>query len=142
MSVMTRTNMPNECTSTSAAIATACTSWTARYASRGPRRSATRPTGTPAARPTSAATPMPRPTCVTDRPTERVKNSAAPVMKRPLPIVLTNVATASVRRGPRSGSSPFPTCQVFMPDPPPRGPHGRPETVHVGPPAAEAVPTW
>lgn len=103
---MIRTNAQNVCTSTSAAIAAACTHWITRYVSRGPCRSATRPAGTPATRPTRAATPMAGPTCVTDRPTERVKNNAAPVMKRPLPIMLMNVASASVCRGPRSSSTP------------------------------------
>ena len=41
--------------------------------------------------------PMPRATFARGRPTERVKNSAALVMKIPVPTMLTNVANASTR---------------------------------------------
>ncbi len=99
-----RTKVVKERARTRAAMASASAPSITRYTRRGPLRSASRPTGTPASRPINPETVRPSPTWVCDMPMTRTKNSALLVRYMPVPTVLTTVAQNSVRPGPRSGS--------------------------------------
>ncbi|GAA1269722.1 hypothetical protein GCM10009665_67720 [Kitasatospora nipponensis] len=60
--------------------------------------------------------PIPRPTCATESPIERMKKSAAVSMNILLPIMLTKLTSASTRRGPGSGINPRETHQEDLRD--------------------------
>ena len=89
-------NCQKVCTMVKATITAPASIPSTTLTSRGPRRSAKCPTGTPAASPNSPAMVRPSPTCEAGRPTDRVKYMTMTVMYMPLPIVFTNVATAMV----------------------------------------------
>src|SRR4051794_24474272 len=69
--------------------------------SRGPRRSATWPSGVASSMPSAPATSIPRPTCAGERPVERVRKIAQVVNQAPLPRLETRMPRQSRRSGPR-----------------------------------------